>query len=330
VEYRLLGPSDLRVSRIGLGTSLPRYDAAAEERLGRCIRAALDAGVTMFDTADVYGRGRAEELLGKELAGVPRDAVVVGTKTFWPTGPQDWGLSRVRIGRALDGSLRRLGMDHVDLYLAHRYDYGTPLEETMQGFADVVRAGKARYVGISEWRAPQVVAAAVLAAELGVPLVCYQAIHSMIWRYAEAEVVPACQRLGIGQMACSPLLSGLLSGRLLPGRPVPADSRVAQGAGGEEVAALAANDDLLERIQRLGVLAAEAGLSLSQLAHAWVLQRPGVDCLLTGSAGPGQLAENLSMVEVRLDGALMAAVDDLLGPHVLDDPGYDASPRSLS
>jgi aryl-alcohol dehydrogenase-like predicted oxidoreductase len=329
VEYRQLGSSQLRVSRIGVGTSLARYDAVSEERLGRCLRAALDTGVTMFDSADVYGRGRAEELLGKELAGWSRDAVVISTKTFWPTGPDDWGLSRQRISRALEASLRRLDTDYVDLYLAHRYDYGTPLEETMRGFADVVQAGKARYIGISEWQASKVAQAAALAADLGVPLVCYQAVYSMIWRVAAAEVIPACAALGIGQVACSPLLSGLLGGRLLPGRPAPADSRVAQGVGGEELAALAGNDDLLERIQRLGVLAGAAGLSLSQLAHAWILQQPAMDAVLTGPASVEQLGQNLAAVHARLDDALLAAVDELLGPHVLADPRYDTSPRQL-
>jgi aryl-alcohol dehydrogenase-like predicted oxidoreductase len=226
MEFRHLGRSGLVISEITYGNWLTHGAQVDEEAAHACVHAALDAGITTYDTADVYASGRAEELLGRALHGVPRDSVEIFTKVFWPMGPgkNDRGLSRKHIMRGIDASLRRLGTDYVDLYQAHRYDYATPLEETMAALADLVRAGKVLYIGVSEWRAEEIRAAAALADELNVQLVSNQPQYSMLWRVIEAEVVPTSEELGLGQLVWSPIGQGVLTGKYEPGRPPPGHS----------------------------------------------------------------------------------------------------------
>ncbi len=327
MEFRHLGRSGLMVSEIAYGNWLTHGSQVEEEAALACVRAALDAGVTTFDTADVYAQTRAESVLGRALAGERRDGLEICTKVFWPTGPgrNDRGLSRKHILTSIDGSLRRLGVDYVDLYQAHRYDHSTPLEETMRAFADVVRAGKALYIGVSEWTAAQITAAAALAKELNVELVSNQPQYSMLWRVIEAEVVPASQAAGLGQIVWSPLAQGVLTGKYRPGAKPPAGSRATDPTGSTFIGRLLA-DDVLERVALLPPLAAEAGLSPAQLAIAWVLANPAVSAAIIGATRPEQVAENVKAVGVRLEPELLARVDEALDPVITRDPALTKSP----
>jgi aryl-alcohol dehydrogenase-like predicted oxidoreductase len=246
---------------------------------------------------------------------------------FWDigTGQNDRGLSRKHIMEGIDGSLRRLQTDYVDLYQAHRYDYSTPLEETMIAFADVVRAGKALYIGVSEWTADQIRAGAELARELKVDLVSSQPQYSMLWRVIEAKVIPACEELGIGQIVWSPMAQGVLTGKYLPGRPPPTGSRATTEDGSFMERFL--SDDVLTRVQQLGPLAESAGLSLAQLAIAWVLQNPNVSAAIIGATRPEQVTENVKASGVKLDAELMKRIDEILDPVIVRDPALTRSPR---
>src|SRR3954447_9183104 len=287
MEIRNLGKSGLKISAISYGNWLTHGSQVEEDAALACVRQALDEGITTFDTADVYADTRAESVLGKALAGERREGLEIFTKVYWPTspgGPNDHGLSRKRILTGIDGSLRRLGTDYVDLYQAHRYDYETPLEETMEAFADVVRAGKALYIGVSEWRGgggPRGRPRArrrghALARELHVSLVSNQPQYNMLWRVIEEEVVPASEELGIGQIVWSPIAQGVLTGKYKPGEQPPEGSRATDDKGGSDMISRWLRDDVLERVQQLRPLADQAGLSLAQLAVAWVLQNPNV------------------------------------------------------
>jgi aryl-alcohol dehydrogenase-like predicted oxidoreductase len=291
------------------------------------VRAALDVGITTFDTADVYAETRAESVLGRALAGERREGLEICTKVFWPTGPgrNDRSLSRKHIMASIDGSLRRLGTDHVDLYQAHRYDHSTPLEETMRAFADVVRAGKALYIGVSEWTADQISAAAALARELHVDLVSNQPQYSMLWRVIEAEVIPASQRAGIGQIVWSPLGQGVLTGKYRPGAAPPSGSRATDPTGSSFMGALM-SDEVLSRVSLLAPIAESAGLSMAQLAIAWVLANPNVSAAIIGASRPEQVAENASAAGISLDADLLAKVDEVLDPVVTRDPALTRSP----
>lgn len=330
MEFRHLGRSGLLVSEIAYGNWLTHGSQVEEEAALACVRAALDAGITTFDTADVYAETRAEEVLGRALAGVRRESVEVCTKVFWPTGPgrNDRGLSRKHILESIDGSLRRLRTGYVDLYQAHRYDHATPLEETMLAFADVVRSGKALYIGVSEWRASEIRAAAALARELHVPLVSNQPQYSMLWRVIEAEVVPTCAELGLGQIVWSPIAQGVLTGKYRPGQPPPPGSRATDEKGGAQFIRRFLADDVLERVERLRPLAQEAGLTLAQLAVAWVLQNPNVSAAIIGASRPEQVAENAAAAGVKLDPELLRRVDEILDPVVVRDPELTRSPAA--
>src|SRR5437763_6836490 len=277
MEFRRLGNSGLSVSEIAYGNWLTHGSQVEEDQARACVAAALDAGITTFDTADAYAATRAEEVLGEALAGQRRQGLEIFTKVYWPTGtgPNDRGLSRKHIVEAIDGSLRRLRTDYVDLYQAHRYDVETPLEETMLAFADIVRRGKVLYVGVSEWTAEQIGRAAALARELRVPLVSNQPQYSMLWRVIEAEVIPASERAGIAQIVWSPIAQGVLTGKYLPGQPPPKGSRATDESGSQFIARFM-NDDVLTRVQKLKPIAQEAGLTMAQLAVAWVPQNPSV------------------------------------------------------
>ncbi|NDZ71459.1 aldo/keto reductase [Streptomyces sp. SID10362] len=322
MEYRRLGASGPVVSRVAFGNSLTAGNQLDDRTAAACVRAALDAGITTFDTADAYAGGRAEEHLGRALVGVDRDAVVICTKVGRGGGPGPGALSRTRIAESLDASLRRLGTGHVDLYQAHLYDDSTPLEETMSAFADAVAAGKVRHVGVSEWAADEIERAAALARDLGIELVSNQPQYSMLWRVIEAEVVPACASLGVGQMVWSPLAGGVLTGKYRPGRQPPAGSRAVAAQGGDVSIRRYRflSDEVLTAVDRVAGLAAEAGLPLPRLALAWVLHNARVDTAVIGASAPEQIARNLAAVDTVLDPELLARVDAALGPVVVTDP----------
>ncbi|MEU6262387.1 aldo/keto reductase family protein [Saccharopolyspora shandongensis] len=326
MEFRHLGRSGLVISEIAYGNWITHGSQVAEDAATACIRAALDAGITTFDTADVYAEGRAEAVLGRALRGERREGLEIFTKVYFPTGPgrNDRGLSRKHILESIDASLRRLQTDYVDLYQAHRYDPETPLEETIEAFADVVRAGKAHYIGVSEWTAEQIRAGHALARELHVPLVSNQPQYSALWRVIEDEVVPASAELGIGQIVWSPIAQGVLTGKYLPGAAPPAGSRATDENGGATFVSRFLRDDVLERVQKLNPLAAEAGLSPAQLAVAWVLQNPNVSAAIIGASRPEQIAENVAASGVRLEAELLRQMEGILAPVAERNPAKTA------
>jgi aryl-alcohol dehydrogenase-like predicted oxidoreductase len=328
MDYRHLGRSGLMVSEIAYGNWITHGSQVEEQAATACVRAALDEGITTFDTADVYAGGRAEEVLGRALAGVRRESVEIFTKVFWPTGdrPNDRGLSRKHVTESLNASLRRLGTDYVDLYQAHRYDHETPIEETMRAFDDLVRSGKVLYVGVSEWRAEEIAAALRAADELGLDrIVSNQPQYNMLWRVIEAEVVPLCEKEGIGQIVWSPIAQGVLTGKYSPGDAPPGGSRATDPSGSRFIEDLL-TDDVLSAVQRLGPIAADAGLSRAQLAVAWTLQNPDVSAAIVGATRPEQVRENVGAAGVRLDADIMRRIDQALGGVVVRDPAHTASP----
>ncbi|MBB3040452.1 aldo/keto reductase [Nocardioides sp. LMS-CY] len=329
MQTRNLGGSGLKISEIAYGNWLTHGSQVEEDAATACVRQALDEGITTFDTADVYANTAAETVLGNALKGERREGLEIFTKVFWPTGPRqhnDHGLSRKHIMESIDGSLRRLRTEYVDLYQAHRYDHETPLEETMEAFADVVRRGKALYIGVSEWRAEEIRAAYELARELRIPLVSNQPQYSMLWRVIEAEVVPTSAELGIGQIVWSPIAQGVLTGKYLPGRPAPEGSRATDEKGGANMISRWMQDDVLERVQRLRPIADEAGLSMAQLAVAWVLQNDNVSAAIIGASRPEQVTDNARASGVTLDEATLQAIDEVVGPIVERDPAQTQSP----
>ena len=323
MEFRYLGNSGLKISEITYGNWLTHGSQVENDAATACVRAALDAGISTFDTADVYANTKAETVLGEALKGERRESLEIFTKVYWPTGPggkNDTGLSRKHIMESINGSLTRLQTDYVDLYQAHRYDTETPLEETMQAFADVVRQGKALYIGVSEWTADQIRAGHALAKDLGIQLISSQPQYSMLWRVIEGEVVPACEELGISQIVWSPIAQGVLTGKYQPGQAPPAGSRATDDKGGADMIKRWMDDDLLTRVQKLRPLADEAGLTMAQLAVAWVLQNPNVASALVGASRPEQVEDNVAAAGKKLDADLMKAIDDVLGDAVIDDP----------
>jgi aryl-alcohol dehydrogenase-like predicted oxidoreductase len=329
MEFRHLGRSGLLVSEISYGNWLTHGSQVEEEAALACVRAALDEGITTFDTADVYAGTKAEAVLGRALAGERREGLEIFTKVYWPTGPgrNDRGLSRKHILESINGSLKRLGTDYVDLYQAHRYDHETPLEETMLAFADLVRAGKALYIGVSEWRAEQIRAAAELARELHVPLVSNQPQYSALWRVIEAEVIPTSQDLGISQIVWSPIAQGVLSGKYRPGEQPPAGSRATDDKGGAQMISRFMDDDVLGRVQRLVPIAESVGLTMAQLAVAWVLQNPNVASAIVGASRPEQVRDNVEAAGVTLDAEVLKKIDEVLDPVVERDPAKTQSPQ---
>jgi aryl-alcohol dehydrogenase-like predicted oxidoreductase len=328
MEYRHLGRSGLIISEFAYGNWITHGSQVEEDAAIGCVRAALEAGITTFDTADAYAGTRAESVLGRALKDERREGLEICTKVYWPTngGRNDRGLSRKHILESINGSLRRLGTEYVDLYQAHRYDHSTPLEETMQAFADVVRAGKALYIGVSEWRAEEIRAARPLADALGVQLISSQPQYSMLWRVIEAEVVPACEELGLSQIVWSPLAQGVLTGKYLPGQPPPPGSRATDEKSGASFISEWLRDDVLTAVQKLKPLAAEAGLSLAQLALAWVLQNPNVSAAIIGATRPEQVTENVRASGVTLDAELLKQIDVVLDGVVTTDPAQTRSP----
>ena len=327
MEFRYLGNSGLKISEITYGNWLTHGSQVENEVATQCVRAALDEGISTFDTADVYANTAAETVLGEALKGERRESLEIFTKVYWPTGPRghnDSGLSRKHIRESIDASLQRLQTNYVDLYQAHRYDVATPLEETMQAFADVVRAGKALYIGVSEWTAQQIRDAAVLARELRVPLVSSQPQYSMLWRVIEDDVVPTCRELGIGQIVWSPIAQGVLTGKYRPGQAPPQGSRATDEKGGADMVKRFLDDDVLTRVQQLEPIAQDCGLTMAQLAVAWVLQNDNVSAAIVGASRPEQVADNVKAAGVRLEDDALKAIDDALGDVVVRDPALTA------
>jgi aryl-alcohol dehydrogenase-like predicted oxidoreductase len=324
MDYRYLGNSGFKVSEITYGNWLTHGSQVENDVARQCVAAALGAGISTFDTADVYANTKAETVLGEALKGERRESLEIFTKVYWPTGPggsNDTGLSRKHIMESINGSLQRLQTDYVDLYQAHRYDTETPLEETMQAFADIVRQGKALYIGVSEWTAEQIRQGVKLSKELGFQLISSQPQYSMLWRVIEAEVVPACEELGVSQIVWSPVAQGVLTGKYQPGQQPPEGSRATDEKGGADMIKRFMNDDVLTRVQGLKPIADEAGMSMAQLAVAWVLQNPNVAAALVGASRPEQVYENVKAAGVKIEPELMARVDDVLGDIVERDPG---------
>lgn len=331
MEYRFVGRSGLMVSEIAYGNWITHGSQIEADAARACVRAALDAGITTFDTADMYADTRAESVLGEALHGERRQGLEILTKVYFPTGPgrNDRGLSRKHVLESIDGSLRRLRTDYVDIYQAHRFDKFTPLEETMEAFADVVRAGKALYIGVSEWTAEQIHAAAALARELRLPLISSQPQYNAIWRVPEAAVMPAGDEEGLGLFAWSPMAQGVLTGKYAPGQQRPAGARGADPANDMFMGHLL-KDELLERVMLLKPLAAEAGLTLAQLAIAWVLHNPSVSAAIVGASRPEQVVENVAASGQKLDEELVRRIDEALAPAIVKDPtlteSYDQRP----
>jgi aryl-alcohol dehydrogenase-like predicted oxidoreductase len=310
MRYRKLGASTLQVSEIALGSWLT-YGVGVEQRDARdCLRAAFDAGINFIDTANVYGRGAAESLLGELLREHRRDDYVLATKLYFPMSTSDRGLSRAQVHKQIDASLKRLRTDHVDLYQCHRYDEETPLEETMQALSEVVRAGKARYIGFSEWTADQIRAARELA---GVEhFVSSQPQYSMLWRKPEADVIPVCRELDIGQIVWSPLAQGVLTGKYKPHDPPPEGTRATSDSMSGFMDRFM-KPELLEAVAELGAVAEIVELEMSQLALAWVLREPNVSSAIIGATRPEQVAENARASGVTLDAEVLETIDKLLG-----------------
>jgi aryl-alcohol dehydrogenase-like predicted oxidoreductase len=328
MEFRHLGRSGLRISAIAYGNWLTHGDQIEEDAARSCVQAALDAGITTFDTADVYAGGRAEEVLGRALAGERREGLEVFTKVFWPMGPgqNDSGLSRKHILECIDASLRRLDMDYVDLYQAHRYDHSTPLEETMLAFADVVRSGKALYIGVSEWDADQIRAGAELARELKINLVSNQPQYSALYRVIEERVIPTSVELGLSQVVFSPIAQGVLTGKYRPGSAPPEGSRATTESGAKMISRYL-DDKVLERVQGFVAIAEGLGVTPAQLAIAWVLRNDNVAAAIVGASRPEQVADNVGALKVDIDDDTAAAIDTALGDVVVRDPALTRSPE---
>ena len=310
VEFRRLGNSDLEVSEISLGSWLTYSGGIEREQTEACTRAAFDAGINFFDTANAYGRGAAESAWGEILSDYPRDSYVLATKVFFPMSDSDRGLSAGQVHKQLDASLARLGTDYVDLYQCHRFDVETPVELTMAALRDAVGAGKVRYLGFSEWTPEQIGAA------LGVPdavrFVSSQPQYSMLWRAPEAELLELCARNGISQICWSPLAQGVLTGKYLPGEQPPPDSRAASEEMSTFIDAFM-TDSTLEAVQRLKPIAEQSGLSMAQLALAWVLREENVASAIIGASRPEQVHDDAAAAGVRLTPDTLAAIDEALG-----------------
>ncbi|HTO00257.1 MAG TPA: aldo/keto reductase family protein [Microthrixaceae bacterium] len=322
MEFRFLGRSGLKVSAISYGNWITHGSQVEDQAAIDCVNTALEVGITTFDTADAYAGTRAEDVLGRAIANQNRDSLEIFTKVYFPTGegPNNRGLSRKHITESIHGSLRRLGTDYVDVYQCHRYDTETPLEETLETFGDLVRAGKVLYMGVSEWTADQIREAAAMARELKFQLVSNQPQYSMLWRVIEDEVVPASREAGLSQIVWSPIAQGVLTGKYLPGQPVPEDSRATDDKGGANFVKNFLDEDVLTAVQQLVPLAAEAGMSMAQMAVAWVLRNDNVASAIVGASMPEQLRDNVKALEVTVDDDLAARIEEILDPVVVRDP----------
>ena len=320
MRYRQLGDSDLEVSEISLGSWLTYGGGVEREHAQACVDRAFELGINFVDTANVYARGGAEEFLGEALASRPRESYVLATKVYFPMGPlrMNRGLSRKQVLKQIDDSLARLRTDYVDLYQCHRYDEETPLEETMEALTDIVRAGKARYIGFSEWTAPQITAALELVPRVE-KFVSSQPQYSILWRVPEREVIPLCSENGISQIVWSPLAQGVLTGKYRPEQPPPADSRMASQQMGSAMDPFR-SDDLLAAVQRLEPIADGLGITMAQLALAWVLREQNVASAIVGASRPEQVEQNAAASGIELDDATLAAINQAVAEFVVYDP----------
>ena len=329
MEFRYLGNSGLQISEIAYGNWITHASQVEEQTAIACVNAALDAGITTFDTADVYANTGAESVLGRALAGQRRESIEILTKVYWPTGPRkhnDSGLSRKHIMESCNASLKRLQTDYVDLYQAHRFDYNTPLEETLRAFDDLIRQGKVLYIGFSEWRAEEIKAAHKLAKEMGLDqFISSQPQYSALWRVIEAEVDPQCRKYGIGHIVWSPIAQGVLTGKYLPGQAAPAGSRATNDEGKQYIEQWL-RDEVLTAVQNLKPIAAEAGLTMAQLAIAWVLQNDNVSAAIVGASRPEQVTEAAKASGVKLGADVMKAIDIALAGVIEIDPAKTVSP----
>ncbi len=330
MEYRRLGSSGMYVSEIAYGNWITHGSQVEEDAAIKCVKAALNEGITTFDTADVYAGTRAETVLGKALKGVKRESYELFTKVYWPTGTgkNDRGLSRKHIMESVHASLKRLNTDHIDLYQMHRFDVESPLEESLQAFEDLVRQGKVNYIGFSEWNASQIKAALKIQRENGwTRFVSSQPQYSMLWRVIEREVVPLSEQEGIGQIVWSPIAQGILTGKYLPGKKPPAGSRATDKKSGAGFISRWMTDDVLTAVQDLKPIADGVGLSMSQLALAWALQNQNVSAVIMGATKPLQVKENVKAAGVKLEPSVMAAIDIVLGGLPERDPSKNESPN---
>ena len=313
MEYRRLGDSDLQVSEICLGTWTTFGGSLDDGAAIALVDAALETGVNFFDTANVYSQGRSEEVLGRAFAGRPRDTFVVATKVFGEMPDGDRGLSREQVLKQIDGSLARLQLDHVDLYQCHSWDDDVPVEETLGALTEVVDAGKARFVGVSNWSGDQIRGAVDLARERGfAKIVSSQPEYSLLHREPEEDVIPASRESGVSQIVYSPLAQGVLSGKYRPGESYAEDTRAAVRGDGFMSRFLA--NDVLEGVQRLGPIADGLGITTAQLALAWILREPNVASAIVGSSRPEQLRDNAAASGIELDDETLRAIDDALAP----------------
>lgn len=329
MKHRYLGNSGFKVSELTYGNWLTHARQVDNKEAIKTVKAALESGITSFDTADAYANLEAEPILGQALKNERRSGIEIFSKVYWPVAdkkPNDHGLSRKHIMESIDGSLKRIGTDYLDLYQAHRYDYETPLEETMQAFADIVRAGKALYIGVSEWNAEQIKAGAKLAKELNFQLISNQPQYSMLWRVIEAEVIPACKDHGMTQIVWSPLAQGVLTGKYLPGTPAPKDSRASNAEAAVGGIEKYMTDEALSAIQKLKPLAESLGLTMAQFGLAWVLANPNVSSAIVGASRPEQITDNVKAVGVEIPSEVMAQVDQILSGLIVSDPAETKSP----
>lgn len=330
MEYRRLGSTGMYISEISYGNWITHGSQVEAEAANKCVKAALDLGITTFDTADVYAGTKAETVLGKALKGVKRESFELFTKVYFPTGAgkNDRGLSRKHIMESCHASLKRLNTDHIDLYQAHRFDVETPLEETLSAFDDLIRQGKVSYIGFSEWNAEQIKSALKIQEARGYNrFVSSQPQYSALWRVIEAEVVPLSQREGIGQIVWSPLAQGVLTGKYLPGGRVPAGSRATDKKSGAGFISRWMKDEVLEAVQRLRPIADEAGLTIGQLSLAWVLANDNVSSAIIGATKPAQIRENVKASGVKLSSDQLKAIDKALGNLPEKDPKKTESPN---
>lgn len=318
------------VSEITYGNWITHGSQVEQDAAIKCVRAALDNGITTFDTADVYAGTRAESVLGKALKGVRRESYELLTKVYWPTGQgkNDRGLSRKHIMESVNASLKRLNTDHIDLYQFHRFDFETPLEESLSAFDDLIRQGKVFYIGFSEWTSDQIKAALRIQDERGYSrFVSSQPQYSMLWRVIESQVIPTSSANGIGQIVWSPIAQGALTGKYLPGKKPPAGSRATDKKGGANMISRWMRDEVLSAVQQLKPIADQNGLTLAQLAVAWVLQNPNVSSAIIGATKPAQIKENVKASGVKLESGTMKEIDRILGSLPEKDPGKTVSPN---
>ena len=329
MEYRRLGSTGMYVSEITYGNWITHGSQVEEQSAINCVKAALDLGITTLDTADVYAGTRAESVMGKALKGVKRESYELFTKVYWPTGTgkNDRGLSRKHIMESCNASLKRLKTDYVDLYQAHRFDYETPLEETLGAFDDLIRSGKVLYIGFSEWNAEQIAEALKIQDQKGYyRFISSQPQYSMLWRVIESKVVPLSQKEGIGQIVWSPIAQGVLSGKYLPGKKAPAGSRATDKKGGANMISRFMKEEILSAVQKLIPIAKKVDLTPAQLAVAWVLQNPNVSSAIIGASKPSQIKENVKASGVKLDKSIMAEIDAVLAGLITTDPALTVSP----